>query len=156
MDTRARWTSIGIAGVVMGLLGNLPVLNLVNCILCVWVWLGGGLAVVLYRRSHPGEPSVTGGPGAGLGALAGVVGALFGAIVYFLTASLSEPIMLAVMKALNVNLPVGVQNPGSALGGTFFWLVVDLVLYPLFGALGGLVTASLGAPKPVDPTTGSH
>ncbi len=154
MDSRARWTAIGIAGVGMGLLGTLPLLNFVNCILCIWCWLGGALAVVLYRRSQPGQPIISTGQGAGLGALAGLVGAIVGGITYYLTASLSEPLMTSMMKAFNMTLPVGMQNPGSAFGGALFWLVVDLVLYPSFGALGGLIAANLLKPKPADPTAG--
>ena len=80
------------------------------------------------------------------------MGAIVGAITYFATASLSQPIMNAVAQALNVNMPVGIQDPGSALGGMLGFLLLDLILYPGFGALGGLVTASILKPKPVDPT----
>ncbi len=51
--------------------------------------------------------------------------------------------MSSLAQALKVegDLPFGTQNPGSALGGMLFFLVFDIVLYPLFGALGGLITA---------------
>lgn len=145
MNSRSAMWTVLIAGAAIGLLGNLPVLSLVNCILCVWVWLGGALAVYVYRRFQSGQPGPTPGQGAALGAVAGVVGALIGAVVYFLTASLSAPIMDSLVQALKVegDLPFGAQNPGSALGGTLFFLAVDIVLYPLFGALGGLVMANI-------------
>ncbi len=129
----------------MGLLGNLPLLNIVNCILCLWVWLGGGLAVIFYRRFQRGGPDPSTGQAAALGAIAGVIGALIGAVVYFATASISAPIMEGMMRALDVqsDLQFGAQNPGSALGGTLTFMVIDLVLYPIFGALGGLVTANI-------------
>ena len=153
MDSRARWTAVGIAGVAMALLGNLPLVNLVNCILCLWVWLGGALAVILYRRAQPGA-TLTAGQGAGLGAMAGLVGALLGAVVYFLTASISAPIMEGLMRTFNMNLPtpIAAQDPASAIGGTLAFLVLDLILYPGFGALGGLITANMGQPKVADPT----
>ncbi len=153
MDTRARWTAIGIAGVAMALLGNLPLVNFFNCILCMWVWLGGALAVILYRRAQPGQ-ALTAGQGAGLGALAGLVGALVGFVVYYLTASVSAPLMDGLAKALNINLPtpISAQDPSSAIGGALFFLAVDLILYPGFGALGGLIAANMNAPKVVDPT----
>jgi len=50
MNTRSFVLSVLIAGVVIGFLANLPILNLINCALCIWVWLGGILAVFLYRR----------------------------------------------------------------------------------------------------------
>jgi hypothetical protein len=82
MNTRSALWAVLIAGVVMALLGNLPLLNLVNCILCLWAWLGGALAVFVYRRFQRGQPGPTAGQGAGLGALSGLVGALTGAAVY--------------------------------------------------------------------------
>ncbi len=157
MNSRSLWPSVLIAGAAMGLLGNLPLLNFVNCILCIWAWLGGALAVVLYRRYQKGQAAATTGQAAGLGAIAGVVGALIGFVVYFATASISAPLMDAVARALNVqsDLQLGTQNPGSALGGALFFMAVDLVLYPLFGALGGLVTATIinkpAAGQPASP-----
>ncbi len=154
MDTRARWSAIGIAGIIMALLGNLPLLNIVNCILCLWVWLCGALAVVLYRRAAPGHPAVTGGQGAGLGALAGLVGAIIGAPIYILTSSISGPIMQSLARALNVQSDLAFGGQTAPDNGLTMLLLlgIDLVLYPAFGALGGLITASMNAPKPVDPT----
>jgi hypothetical protein len=155
MNSRSALWAILIGGVVMGLLGNLPLINLVNCILCVWVWLGGATAVLLYRRFQRGQAGATTAQGAELGALSGVVGALIGAVVYYLTASLSAPIMSSLAQSLNVqgDLPFKTQDPGSALGGMLFFFVIDIVLYPLFGALGGLITASLAKDRP--PATAS-
>ena len=147
MNSRAALWPVLIAGAAMGLLGNLPLLNLVNCILCLWVWLGGGAAVLLYRRFQPGGPGPTPGQGAALGALSGVVGALIGAVVYYLTASLSRPIMNSLAQALSVDVPFGTQESGSALGGMLVFLAFDIVLYPLFAALGGLITVNLTKPK---------
>ncbi len=153
MNQTSAVKAIVIAGVGMALLGNLPLVNFVNCVLCIWVWLGGGLAVYLYNRFQGGQAPATTGQAAGLGALAGVVGALVGAVVYYLTASLSAPLMAQLLQALNVqsDLSIGTQNPGSALGGSLFWLVLDIVLYPGFGALGGLVTANLLKRRSANP-----
>ena len=43
MNTRAFWLSTLIAGAAIAVFGNLPLLNIVNCALCVWVWIGGAL-----------------------------------------------------------------------------------------------------------------
>ena len=47
MNTRSFVLSALIAGAAIGVLANLPVLNLINCFLCLWVWIGGLLAVFL-------------------------------------------------------------------------------------------------------------
>jgi hypothetical protein len=145
MNTRSFLFATLIAGAAMGLLGNLPVLNLVNCLLCVWVWLGGALAVILYRRFQGGAPIPTAGQGAGLGAVAGLIGAVVGFGVYLLTAAITAPIMQGLIRALEVEGGLFPQplDSGGALGGALFFLLVDLGLYPLFGALGGLITANM-------------
>ncbi len=144
MNTRSYLLSALIAGAVMGLLGNLPLLNFVNCLLCFWVWLCAGLAVFLYNRMQPNEPRLTTGQGAGLGAVTGVVGALVGAIVYALTDFITLPIFQNIVNAIEAQ---GIQTQlSSGFWGFFgvgFFTCLNLMLYPLFGALGGLIAANL-------------
>ncbi|HET6845827.1 MAG TPA: hypothetical protein VFH29_03275 [Anaerolineales bacterium] len=146
MNTRSFTLSVLIAGVVMALLGNLPLVNLVNCILCVWVWLSGALAVILYRRFQHGQAVVTAGQGAGLGAVAGVIGAVVGFGVFLLTSAVTTPIMEGLMRTLQAqgDLPPQMIDQGGTFGGALFFLLIDIALYPLFGALGGLITANMG------------
>ncbi len=146
MNTRAFLLAVLIAGVVIGFLGNLPILNLINCALCVWVWLGGALAVLLYRRLQQGRPTtVTTGQGAGLGALAGLIGAVIGVFVFLVTSPLSIPLMNALALNLGVqgDMPFRSSTIGEIVATAFIFLVVDAVLYPLFGALGGVIAAAL-------------
>jgi hypothetical protein len=145
------------AGAVMGLLGNLPVLNLVNCLLCIWVWLGGALAVILYRRFQGGTSIPTPGQGAGLGAVAGLIGAVVGFGVYLLTAAITAPIMEGLLRALEVQGDLFPQplNSGGTLGGALFFLLVDLGLYPLFGALGGLIMANMAKSRETKAAQGT-
>jgi hypothetical protein len=144
MNTRSVWITILIAGAAIGILGSLPVLNLFNCFLCLWVWLGGALAVYTYRRLQGGQENPTVKQGAGLGALSGVAGALIGAIVFAIGSSLTIPIMNKLAELLDMSDQLfGDLGSGSLLGSTLVWLVIDLVLYPAFGAIGGAVAASL-------------
>ena len=144
MNTRSVWIAILIAGAAVGILGSLPVLNLVNCVLCIWVWLGGALAVYAYRRLQGGQENPTVKQGAGLGALTGLVGALIGAIVFAIGSSLTVPIMNKLADLLDMGDQLfGSMGSGSVLGSTLVFLVIDLILYPAFGAIGGAITASL-------------
>ncbi len=149
MNTRSFLLSVLIAGVGIGVLGNLPVCNLINCALCVWVWAGGIAAVLLYRRFEGGEPSLSAGQAAGLGALSGLLGALVGAIVFSITASVSMPLFNDLARSLNVegDLPFKAGDLGNMLGAAFIFLVVDAVLYPIFGALGAIIAASMTRQK---------
>jgi hypothetical protein len=151
MNNRSFLYSVLIAGAGMALLGNLPLVNLINCILCLWVWLGGAAAVLLYRRFQRNAPALTGGQGAGLGAVAGLVGAVLGFGVYLLTAAVTNPILLSLARTLDVDLNLPEAGAGGALGGALFFLLLDLIAYPLFGALGGLITANMGNKSTAPP-----
>lgn len=145
MNSRSFFLSALIAGVVIGLLGNLPLLNFINCFLCIWVWLGGALSVFLYRRYRPGDQGLTSAQAAGLGALSGLIGAFFGILVFILTASLSAPLFEGMMRSLQIEEDMPMQTGGfmGVLIQALIFLIINLVLYPLFGALAALITGSL-------------
>jgi len=145
MNTRPFVLTVLIAGTVIGVLANLPILNLINCALCIWVWLGGSLAVLIYRRFQGGQPGLTAGQGAGLGALAGLVGAFVGAVVFLATSPLSIPIFNGLARSFQIEgeLPFRSNTPWDLVSTAFMFLVIDAVLYPVFGALSGMITANL-------------
>lgn len=144
MNTRSFFLSALIAGALIGLLGNLPLLNLINCIFCLWVWVGGIFSVYLYQRFQHGGRGLSCAQGAGLGAVAGIIGALVGVVVFVLASSISMPIFAQIARSLQIEgLPFESGNFGSMLISAFFFLTVDAILYPIFGAIGGLVAASV-------------
>ena len=147
MNSRSFFLSALIAGVVIGLLGNLPVLNLINCFLCIWVWVGGILAVFLYRRFEHGGPGLTGGQGAGLGALSGLIGAFVGVVVYALTSFISMPLFNNLARSFDIqgDLPWDAGGFPEIIASAFFFLVVNAILYPLFGAISGFVAITSSA-----------
>ena len=151
MNTRAFMLSALIAGLVIGLLGSLPLINFVNCLLCLWVWVGGFFAVYLYRRNTPGGVPLTLAQGTGLGAAAGVIGAFIGLLVYLATGALTMPMMNELARTLEIDLPQQSGGFGDTLIGGLIFLVIDLVLYPLFGAIAGLLGANLLWKKPSQP-----
>ena len=58
-----------LAGVAIGVLSSLPVVNLANVCCCAWVIFGGGLAAYLMQQNHPAP--IEAGDGALVGLLAG-------------------------------------------------------------------------------------
>ena len=145
MNTRSFWLSALISGAAIGVIAHLPVLNFINCFLCLWVWLGGILAVFLYKRFQHDGPGLTPGQGAGLGAVSGVIGALIGVVVNALTGVISFPLFMSLARFAQVegDLPFQTVNFGSIMASTFIFLCLDIITYPLFGALSGLLTASI-------------
>jgi hypothetical protein len=157
VNNRSFILSALIAGAVIGVLANLPVLNIINCFLCVMVWVGGVLAIFLYRTFNHGNFDLTPGRGAGLGALAGLFGAFIGIFVNAATSFLSLPMFNSIARSLQYegDLPF---RPGTSgmLWAIFFFFILDAIGYPLFGALSAFITANLMGkgkqPKPVEPS----
>lgn len=151
MNTRSFLLSSLLAGALIGTLANLPILNLINCFLCIWVWLGGALSVVFYRRFQGTGPAPTPGQGAGLGAVSGLIGTLVGFVVYSLTSFISMPIFASVGRFFQVeDIPFETSLPSlaSVLASAFFFFLLNVVAYPLFGAISGLIAASLRKDQP--------
>ena len=150
MNTRSFVLSALISGAVIGFLANFPVLNLINCFLCIWVWVGGILAVFLYRRFEHGASGLTAAQGAGLGALAGLIGAFVGVVVYALTSFISMPMFVEVARFFQIegDLPFETVDPSSIVASAFFFFLLDAVAYPLFGAISGFIAASLLGKEP--------
>ena len=73
-----------IGGIVIAAIANIPVLQLINCLLCIGYWAGAILAVWLYRRF---EGTLTLGQGVAVGALAGVWSGIINFIVGLITAA---------------------------------------------------------------------
>jgi hypothetical protein len=157
MNMRAFALSALIAGVVMGVLGNIPIVNIFNCLLCMWVWLSAILAVFLYRRFAPEAAFLSVGEGAGLGAVAGVIGAVVGAVVslmfnaLFASAGFDPAVVLQQLQAQGFDLPPGAMPAIQALAGTGSVIVSMLcngIVYAIFGAIGGIIAAALIWKKP--------
>jgi len=144
MNGRSFFLSSLVAGAVMGLLANLPLLNLINCFLCVWIWVGGFLAVILYRRFQHDGPGLSAGQGAGLGAVSGLIGAFVGLVVFILTGFLSTPLFAGLARLLQVKGDLPFQSGGfaSIISTAFFFFILNIFLYPLFGAISALIAAS--------------
>ena len=69
-------------GVIMGVISGIPFLNLVNCLCCAGVMLGGFMAVFFYQKDlTPEKGPLTNSDSLQLGALAGVFGALVGLVL---------------------------------------------------------------------------
>jgi hypothetical protein len=138
MNTRNLLISAGIGGAAMGILSGVPLVSLANCILCLWVWAGGILAVYVYVRME--NTTLTSGQGAIIGAIAGVVGAIIASILGLVFGAAS----LAALSAMNstgmgdVTSGLATQGIGSAV-----WFLIEIVIFPGFGALAGLIGVEL-------------
>jgi hypothetical protein len=141
LNTSNLLYAAGIAGGAAGLLSVVPVVDLVNCLLCGWLWIGGIAAVYLYNNRESG--SVDMGGGALVGASAGVVAAIVASVLGLALGSFG-------FAAQSINDPQIQQyldqfggEAGLLAAATGFGLICSLVLYAGFGAVGGLIGASV-------------
>jgi len=149
MNTRAFLLSALIAGAIVAVLGNVPVVNFINCILCAWVWGGGILAVFLYQRFEKTAPLLSVGQGAGLGAATGLVGALIGGVVSAIFNALFSAINLAsYLNSVSQSSPEVAQFLSMLISKSLVILCINLFLYTAFGVIGGLIATAVIWKKP--------
>lgn len=151
LNMRAMLIAAGIAGVVMGILSGLPFVNIVNCLLCMWVWSGGILSVWLYNRfNDQGAAADT-----STGLIVGVVSGLIGGVVGFITGVAATALMSLVTSALGGAPDVetlavsGMLGLGTSVISGVVWSILTFVAYPIFGAIGGVIGAELFKQRPV-------
>jgi hypothetical protein len=150
-------------GLIMAAISVIPGLKLINCLCCAGIMLGGFLAVFFYKNDlKPTSPPLTNGDAVALGAIAGLIGAVATTLLAVLAMSLFGTGMGSGFKQLE---DMGYSNnlPPEALqmirwltqGSVLIWFgfIVNLVIQPLFGLLGGLIGYAVFKPKtpPVMP-----
>ena len=155
MNTRAFVLSSVIAGVVMALLGSLPLINFCNCFLCMWVWGSAILAVFLYRNFNSAGPALSVGQGAFLGIAAGVIGGVIGAVIEAIFASSSLAGALDFMRSQPSLQPFVDAYTQMIKGGGFQLLgkLFNILIYAFFGAVGGIIATALIWKTPKSPTS---
>jgi hypothetical protein len=149
MNTRFLLISAAITGTLAALLTVTPIANLVNCLVCGWLWIAGLAAVWLYRE-NTGEP-VTTRDGLVLGLVSGLFGALVATILSAFSVGGTTPIPAGQLAQIEEQLgPQAasflrmLENPATTLT---IGLVMNLVIYSLFGLIGGLIGASIFKPR---------
>ncbi len=144
-------------GVIMALISAIPFINFINCLCCAGVMLGGFFAVFFYKNNFtPDTPPYTSGECMGVGALAGVFGAIIGTMLSLVTLALFGNItgeyMIEMLR--NFDIPqeaFDAMEESMAVGMSFvsimIQLLTSLVIDTLFGLLGGLIGYSVYKPK---------
>jgi hypothetical protein len=138
-----------IGGAVAGVLSSIPFVSALNCIFCLWMLVGAALAVMLVQNmTH----SVQIGEAAAIGALAGVVCALItGAFSAAMVAISGAPAIPAAAQGQMRELFEGGGSIVLLIGAT---CMMQLIIYPLFGALGGLIGGAIFKPSAGGPGAG--
>jgi hypothetical protein len=132
-----------IGGIVIAAVANIPVLNFINCLLCIGYWAGAILAVWLYKRL---EGKLTLGQGVAVGALAGVWSGIINLIVGLITTAGIATAFTAVEQVL----PPDTLNLSSDFLASMAILVniFGVFLNIFLGTLGGLIGGAIFQTKP--------
>jgi len=149
-----------ICGLAVGVLTAIP---LVNCLCCLWIIGGAMVAAYLFARTSPAP--LTPGDGAVLGILTGIVAAVGDAIVSLPFENMNREYVQKFMDQFSQffeDMPSGWERWFEARAGGLSpaWFLLGLlasaVVYAAFGALGGLIGASLFGKKnlPSEPPQG--
>ena len=150
MNSKSMLIAAGVGGLIMLVLTKIPLISCLNCLFCISYWGSGILTVWFYRQMEKDQPGLDIGQGIILGLLAGVAGAvlasLFGAI-FAGTGALSALNAIRNVPGLSERYPALsedlLRQTTSFGGGLFGGLLCNLVLYPLFGAIGGAIATGL-------------
>jgi hypothetical protein len=146
VNTRNLVVASLVGGVTTTILTNVPILNLVNCLLCAGFWAGAILAVWLYRRQ---TGTVTLGQGVLVGTVAGIWAGIFG----FLLSRIGGAGAEALLQSYSQFLPAdsGIELPsagGLALLADLFGTAFTVFMGVLGGLIGGAIFKTAPPPPP--------
>jgi hypothetical protein len=136
-----------VCGIAAGVLTAVP---LVNCLCCLWIIGGGILAAYLFSKASPA--SLTPGDGAVLGILTGIVAAVTDSVFSLPFENMNREYVQRFMDQFSQifeEMPSGWERVLESRAGPISpaWFLLGLLssalIFGAFGALGGLIGASL-------------
>jgi hypothetical protein len=140
-----------VGGVVAGVLIAVP---LVNCLCCLWII--GGAVLASYLLAKNSAVSLTSGDGAIVGIFAGIIAAVVDAVVSIPFETLNREFIRKFTEQFSQfveEMPSGWEKwmdrgtEGMSLAWFLLGLVISAVIFAAFGALGGVIGASLFGKK---------
>ena len=143
-----------IGGALIGIISAIPIISLINCFCCAGVVIGGIVAVHLYNKNLGGL-ELTSSEGVVIGLMAGASGALINTI---LTSMITGGVKNQINKILEYSneIPPELQDALiriQEMGGNLFFVIVGLVfsliIFSIFGIIGGLIGVSLFRKKQI-------
>lgn len=159
----AKTKGILIGGILGGLLSVIPLVNMGNCVCCLWIILGGAVASGIYARSSPYPVSL------GDGTLTGLLAAIPMVLIYIvigiplnlILGQLQPEIAAQIYEAITGDAGMAEMMRHQArqpLAGQIIGIVIGVVFWVLlaagFSTLGGLIGAAIFAGRDPGPPEG--
>ncbi len=138
MNKKNMWIAIASGAAMSLLLANVPLLNMVNIVLCVGFWVSPLFAVWLYRRL---TGSVTLIEGVKIGVLTGLIAWAVGFLLSFAGLAGIQGIVKGAQALFPAEAGQGTQDLPS-WGATVFNLA-GVLFETFFGVIGGLIGGAI-------------
>jgi len=139
-------------GTFLGVLSTLP---LMNCLCCLWVLGGGGLATYMLSKQQPGR-RLTYGDGAFVGVLSGLFGAIIATVIWIPLKIISARFLPTQQEQIDQilrNMPemegwmrdmfTRLMSAEVSVATVLFTFFSNLMMYALFAMIGGIVTVAI-------------
>jgi hypothetical protein len=155
----SKFTPIIISSVITIVLSVMPFVNFINLVCCGSALIGVFAGTAYYNNQlRKTNDSVSFKDGAAIGVLSGIISAIaivmFTTILSMLVKQNPVPEMFSLLDSQGVKLPVEAEQflqkiseeyrkNGFSITLTLMSLGADIIFYPLFGALGGLLSVSI-------------
>jgi hypothetical protein len=139
-------------GAFLGFLSSLPLVSAGNCLCCMWVLGGGGIATMLLAKQQP-RRRLSFGDGAFAGVSSGLIGAIIATLVTIPIKILSRPFLESQQDSIEKmfrDLPADLQGPVTELmkrvlspeisaATVLAAFISNLLIYALFAMIGGIL-----------------
>jgi hypothetical protein len=137
MNKKNLWIAVAAGAALSLLLANVPLLNLINILLCAGFWVSPLFAVWLYRRL---TGSVTLLDGVKIGVLTGLIAWAVGFLLSFVGLAGIQ----GIVNGAQALLPADAMGTSdlSSLGATLFNLA-GVLFETFFGLIGGLIGGAI-------------
>jgi hypothetical protein len=152
-----------LGGVFIGVLSALPLVNMGNCLCCMWVVTGGALAAYLMQQNYP--YAITAADGALVGLLAGLIGGVIGAALAVPIELMMGPVQQRMLERYVLSNPdvppetrTLIENMAArGVVGAFIVIrvIISAFIGMIFGMLGGLLGVALFKKKDALPPPGT-
>lgn len=151
-ENRSKLIPALLGGSVIAIGSSVPGLNWANCLCCLWVLVGGGLAVYSYQRGLPKKKEVSPQDAFILGIMVGLFGTLFDTFLSYLFRetfgidTLQQ--ILSQFKGRWGAFSEEFETSIKMMEGLGPWIVIwelisGFIVNSIFSVIGALVTAKI-------------
>jgi membrane protein insertase Oxa1/YidC/SpoIIIJ len=163
MEQPSKFTPVIISSAVITVISLFPFLNFINLLCCAGVIIGGAAGTAYYNNQlKKTGTQIQYKDGAAIGILSGVISALIVVIGTTIMTMLVKqnpiPEIYHMIDMQGINIPPDVDKflqqiseeyskQGFSFTLTIITLVVDLITYPIFSAIGGMLAVAIFTKK---------